>query len=301
MYGIAIAVTACVQAGTRADVAWLVGADGLDVTDWSDAVAFTPGGGRTGSILGGALDGKLEDLAGRWSTGRLLDLELTQVDALIAGLPVGGSVSAVMAPAETLPPRVWEMAAKREHFCVVADLDGDEVTSMSAYSADTIAEADPDTQELFRSGQVGSRRGDARVTSIFTAFPQMVVVGSTPVGQALVDLAATLDWQVHLVTQPGEVMGHIAPLSALDKVVVTGHDIELAGSALAAALDSEAGYIASLGSREMQAQRVDWLAYRGITELDRVHGPAGLDIGANTPAEIAVSIVAEAIAARHQG
>lgn len=301
MYGIAIAVTACVRAGTRADVAWLVGADSLDVTDWSDAVAFTPGGGRTGSILGGALDGKLEDLAGRWSTGRLLDLELTQVDALIAGLPVGGSVTAVMAPAETLPPRVWEMAAKRERFCVVADLDGDEVTSMSAYSADTIAEADPDTQELFRSGQVGPRRGDARVTSIFTAFPQMVVVGATPVGQALVDLAATLDWQVHLVTQPGEVMGHIAPLSALDKVVVTGHDIELAGSALAAALDSEAGYIASLGSREMQAQRGDWLAYRGITELDRVHGPAGLDIGADTPAEIAVSIVAEAIAARHQG
>lgn len=300
MYGIAIAVTACVQAGTRADVAWLVGADGLDVTDWSDAVAFTPGGGRTGSILGGALDGKLEDLAGRWSTGRLVELELNQVDALVAGLPAGGSASVVMAPAETLPPQVWEMAAKRERFCVVADLDRDEVTSMSAYSADTISEADADTKEIFRSGHVGPRRGEARVTSIFTAFPQMVVVGATPVVQALVELGATLDWQVRLVTEPGEVMGHIAPLSALDKVVVTGHDIELAGSALATALDSEAGYIASLGSREMQAQRADWLAYRGITELDRIHGPAGLDIGADTPAEIAVSIVAEAIAARHR-
>lgn len=300
MYGIAIAVTACLQAGTRADVAWLVGADGLDVTDWSDAIAFTPGGGRTGSILGGALDGKLEDMAGRWSTGRLVELELSQVDALIAGLPAGGSASVVMAPAETLPHQLWESAGKRERFCVVADLSGDEVSSISAYSAETIAGADPETQEIFRSGQVGSRRGDTRITSIFTALPQMVVVGATPVGQALVDLAATLDWQVRLVTQPGEVMGHVAPLSALDKVVVTGHDIELAGSALAAALDSEAGYIASLGSREMQAQRADWLAYRGITELDRIHGPAGLDIGADTPAEIAVSIVAEAIAAQQR-
>jgi xanthine dehydrogenase accessory factor len=300
MYGIAIAVTACLQAGTRADVAWLVAAEGLDVSDWSEAVAFTPGGGRTGSILGGALDGRLEDLAGRSSTGRLIELELNQVDALIAGLPSGGSASMVMAPAETLPPQVWEMAVRRERFCVVADLDGDGITSMSAYSGDTIAEADPDTQEIFRSGQVGPIRGDTRVISIFTAFPQMVVVGATPVGQALVDLGATLDWQVRLVTEPGEVMGHIAPLSALDKVVVTGHDIELAGSALAAALDSDAGYIASLGSREMQAQRADWLAYRGITELDRIRGPAGLDIGADTPAEIAVAIVAEAIAARHR-
>ncbi len=301
MYGIAIAVTACLQAGTRADVAWLVAADGLDVSDWSEAVALTPGGGRTGSILGGALDGKLEDLAGRSSTGRLVEFELNQVDALIAGLPSGGSASIVMAPAETLPPQVWELAVRRERFCVVADLDGDEITSMSAYSEDNIAEADPETREILRSGHTGSRRDDNRVTSIFTALPEMVVVGATPVGQALVDLGAFLDWQVRLVTEPGEVMGHIAPLSALDKVVVTGHDTELAGSALAAALDSEVGYIASLGSREMQAQRADWLAYRGITELDRIHGPAGLDIGADNPAEIAVAIVAEAIAARHRG
>jgi xanthine dehydrogenase accessory factor len=51
-----------------------------------------------------------------------------------------------------------------------------------------------------------------------------------------------------------------------------------------------------LGSRRTQQARADWLAYRGITDLDRVHGPAGLDIGANTPPEIAVSILAEAMA-----
>jgi xanthine dehydrogenase accessory factor len=62
-----------------------------------------------------------------------------------------------------------------------------------------------------------------------------------------------------------------------------------------AALDSDVGYIGAMGARRMQENRAEWLAYRGITDLTRIHGPAGLDIGADTPAEIAVSILAEAI------
>ena len=92
--------------------------------------------------------------------------------------------------------------------------------------------------------------------------------------------------------------GLIAGLSRLDKLVVTSHDAELGGRALAAGLDSDVGYIGALGSRRTQQSRADWLAYRGITDLSRIHGPAGLDIGADTPAEIAVSIVAEALAVK---
>jgi xanthine dehydrogenase accessory factor len=82
-------------------------------------------------------------------------------------------------------------------------------------------------------------------------------------------------------------------------VVVMGHDVELSSRMLAAALASEAGYIGALGSQKMQQQRADWLAYQGITDLDRVNGPAGLAIGAATPAEIAVSILAQVIAVRN--
>ena len=82
----------------------------------------------------------------------------------------------------------------------------------------------------------------------------------------------------------------------LDKVVVLSHDQALAGPALAAALGGRVGYIGALGSRRTQQARTDWLADRGITQLDRIYGPAGLDIGANAPPEIAVSIIAEALA-----
>jgi xanthine dehydrogenase accessory factor len=102
-------------------------------------------------------------------------------------------------------------------------------------------------------------------------------------------------WKVRILADAASAAGVIAALSPADKVVVAAHDLELAGAALLAAIESDAGYIGSVGSRRMQETRADWLGYRGVTDLSRIHGPAGLDIGAETPGEIAVSVVAEAI------
>jgi xanthine dehydrogenase accessory factor len=300
VYDIALTVAACLQSGTRADVVWLADAEGLEVSDWSDSVVFTPGGGRTGGLLGGALDGKLGDLAGRWSTGRLVDLEITQVDALVAELPSPGSVRCLMIPAGDLPVETWELAARRERFCVVSQLSGDEVTATSVHSSVTVGEADDGVQKVF-AGPSGSTMLGDRVVSVFVAVPQMVIVGAGPIAEALVEVADAVGWHARMSGQLTMVGGLIAPLSSLDMVVVAAHDLELAGTALAAALDSGCGYIGSLGSRKMQADRADWLAYRGITDLGRIHGPAGLDIGADSPGEIAVAIAAEAIAERGVG
>jgi len=79
---------------------------------------------------------------------------------------------------------------------------------------------------------------------------------------------------------------------------VLGHDVETSGGCLLAALQSNAGYIGAVGSHAMQQARADWLAYRDVTDLDRVYGPAGLDIGSHGPAEVAVAIVAQIIANR---
>ncbi|HEY6635454.1 MAG TPA: XdhC family protein [Acidimicrobiia bacterium] len=295
VYGVAITVAACLQSGTRADVAWLVAADGVPVPDWSDAVVFTPGGGRIGELLGGALDGKLGDLAGRAKAGRLVDAEITEVDALIAGLGGAGRVRCLLAPAETLPGAVWDLAMARGKFCLVTRLDGDEVTGADVYSEATLPEAEPWVREAYARGP-GSAVSDETVVSTFSAVPQMIVVGAGDIAEALADLAGVIGWQARLVGDLSVVSGLITPLSARDKVVIAAHDLELAGAALAAALESQAGYIGSVGSRKMQEDRADWLAYRGVTDLARVHGPAGLDIGADSPGEIAVAIAAEAIA-----
>jgi xanthine dehydrogenase accessory factor len=126
----------------------------------------------------------------------------------------------------------------------------------------------------------------------------MVLVGDHPVIESLAALAEHTGWASRHASNASEATGVIATLSSADMIVVAAHDIELAGTALMAALDSGVGYIGALGSHHMQETRAEWLAYRGVTDLTRIHGPAGLDIGATTPSEIAVSIIAEAIASR---
>jgi xanthine dehydrogenase accessory factor len=146
------------------------------------------------------------------------------------------------------------------------------------------------------SAAPGSARSGDALVSVFLAVPRLVVAGGGPVAAALARAAELVGWQPTVVSD-ASATGLIAGLSPIDKVVVAGHDLDLAGAALLAALGSGAGYIGSLGGRTMQQNRADWLGYRGVTDLDRVHGPAGLDIGASTPEEVAISIVAEAIKA----
>jgi len=90
------------------------------------------------------------------------------------------------------------------------------------------------------------------------------------------------------------------PLGPRDVVLVFTHDPKFDQPALASALASEAGYIGALGSRRTHAQRVERLREAGVDQADieRIHAPCGLDVGARTPAETAISILAEVIAVR---
>jgi xanthine dehydrogenase accessory factor len=82
-------------------------------------------------------------------------------------------------------------------------------------------------------------------------------------------------------------------------VVVTTHD-PLDDPALEAALKSDVFYVGALGSRRTHAKRKERLAEAGITEeqFARIHGPVGLNIGAKSPAEIAVSILGQIVEVR---
>jgi xanthine dehydrogenase accessory factor len=201
-------------------------------------------------------------------------------------------------PASDLPAELWQRLREREPLCLVTRLDGDRVLETAMYGPDTIADAGEDAAGLFRRSVSDSAVTASAVTTVLWPVPKLVIIGGGAVADALVNAVGLLGWHSQVTTDVRGATGIIAGLAALDKVVVTSHDDELAGPALAAALASEVGYIGALGSRRTQQSRADWLARRGITDLERIHGPAGLNIGANTPAEIAVSIVAEALAAR---
>jgi xanthine dehydrogenase accessory factor len=302
VYGIALSVSACLRAGTSVHIAWVVGTDGLPPVDPADAVAITPGGGRVGSLLSGAFDDQLVDRAAHsGGRGRLVSLTVSDVDALVAGLASGGVAHCLVVPASELPPELWELLLVREPVCLVSRLEGDEVLATEVVPVEELAAAGEAMAELFGRRTSAAAVSDGVVATALWPVPTFVVVGGGPIATALSDAAALLGWQVRTATDAGTASGLIAGLAPLDSVVVLGHDHELSGRALAAALDSDAGYIAAVGPRRVQEARTDWLAYRGLTDVERVHGlhgPAGLDIGATSPPEVAIAVLAEALAMR---
>ena len=120
------------------------------------------------------------------------------------------------------------------------------------------------------------------------------VVGDGPVAEALATMAAPLGWEVSTSADDGTIP------DGLDAIVVTSHHEEVDGLAIRAALTAGTAYVGAMGSRRTQERRREWLLTNGVREEDltRVHAPVGLDIGADTPAEIAVSILAEIVAVR---
>lgn len=102
------------------------------------------------------------------------------------------------------------------------------------------------------------------------------------------------DWPDRYLAKVGEELG------PRDAVCVLTHDHKFDVPAICAALDSEVGYVGAMGSRRTHAERVRRLAEAGVDEsaLARVMAPIGLDLGARTPEETAISICAEIIALR---
>ncbi len=144
--------------------------------------------------------------------------------------------------------------------------------------------------------------------------PRLVVVGSDPIALAVARLGVVRDLETWLVRpkgppdppfagvhylreEPAAALGAIG-LDAWTAVVAASHDPEIDEPALAAAFGGGAGYVGVLGARSRMADRRARLSAAGVSEadLDRLHAPIGLDIGARSPWEIAVAVHAEIIA-----
>jgi xanthine dehydrogenase accessory factor len=173
-------------------------------------------------------------------------------------------------------------------------------------------------RDVRRSGIV-EHEGARVFADVFGPPPRLVAVGAVDTGEALCAAARALGWHTVCVDArarfatpervpsaerivvgwPDEAFAQIG-LDRDTAVVVLTHDDRFDVPALEAALRSEAFYVAALGSRVAQENRRARLLENGLgeDELQRLHGPAGLDIGAESPAETAVSVLAEALAVR---
>lgn len=173
-------------------------------------------------------------------------------------------------------------------------------------------------QASLRQGKSGliERDGHQFFLTVQAPVVRVVVVGAVHISQALAPMAKGLDLDVTIidprtafatperfpdVPMLAEWPDTVLPEIRIDRysaVVALTHDPKIDDPALTAALRSDCFYIGALGSRKTHERRVQRLSAAGFAEADlaRIHAPIGLDIGAVSPAEIAVSILAEIVA-----
>jgi xanthine dehydrogenase accessory factor len=215
--------------------------------------------------------------------------------------------------------RLLAARAAREPAALVTDLESGEQALRT--SGDTpgpqplLDEVSTRLDEMLaseESGLVETSRGELFV-HVFAVGPRLLIVGAVHIAQLLARIAGLTGYAVTVVDPrrafatverfPGVEIAGDWPDEALRRlgidrrtaVVTLSHDPKLDDPALLVALRSDAFYVGSLGSRRSHAARLQRLEAAGLTESEtgRIHAPVGLDIGARSPAEIAVAIMAE--------
>ncbi len=173
-----------------------------------------------------------------------------------------------------------------------------------------------------RSGRIATdAAGNAQLfAQVSNPHKRLIVVGAVHIAQPLVVMAQTAGYAVTIVDPrgafatkdrfPGVALSEDWPDDALTAlsidtrtaVVTLTHDPKLDDPALMVALKSPAFYIGSLGSKRTHAKRVERLTEAGLSEAEiaRIHAPVGLNIGAKSPAEIAISIIGQITEVLHK-
>ena len=210
-----------------------------------------------------------------------------------------------------------ERAARRAAVLVTEIETGEQrLVRETEVTGDALAEPIADRLRLGKSGLVEAQ-GRQYFLTVQAPPVKAIVVGAVHISQALAPMARVLDLDVTIVDPrtafatperfpdvpvlaewPEEVLPRLG-LDRYTALVALTHDPKIDDPALTAALHAECFYIGALGSKKTHGRRVERLAAAGFTqaEIARIHAPIGLDIGAVSPAEIAVSILGEIVAA----
>ncbi len=285
-----------------------------------------------GSVSGGCIEGEVVTAslkAIRDGGSTTLEFGVADEDAWQVGLACGGSVAVFVAAIDDSRADVLDALERARAEQVPAALLIEPDTGAHALWRDgaiTVGDVRPSEAQLEdlarrfttdRSGLLDDKAAKPVFARVYNPRLRLLIVGAVHIAQRLAEIGASVGYDVTIVDPrdtwgtearfPGIKLDRRWPSTALDDlkpdartaVVTLSHDPKLDDPALLAALASDAFYIGSLGSRRTHAKRLDRLREAGIGEdkLARIHAPVGLDIGAETPAEIALSALAEITAA----
>ncbi|MFL5272395.1 MAG: XdhC family protein [Anaeromyxobacteraceae bacterium] len=291
-------------------------------------LAVSAGGDFAGSVSGGCVEAAVIEAAQGVIAGgapRVLDYRVTNERAWEVGLACGGSLRVyVERPERALVARLLHAVAAKDAVVLATDVatgSGRLVRPPRPEPdlAPALVEAAREALARDRSALVETPAG-AVFLRVFNPPVRLVVVGAVQIAQALVPMARLAGYDVLVVDPrrafasaerfpgvdvetdwPDVALGRLG-LDARTAVVTLTHDPKLDDPALAAALRSEAFYVGCLGSKKTHAARCERLTEAGFTQRDlaRLRGPAGLPIGAVSPGEIAVAVLAQLVETLHR-
>lgn len=307
--------------GRRALVIRTVGVTELGPLLHSEVLLVAEDGERAGGVLRGAADPALADACARlWADGgagcAVAPVTVGFDDAVAAGLTCGGTAEVLLQRLDLVPAALWEALAANATAALATRLDpspdggrslavrADGTTDGSLGHETLDRRAADEGRRLARSPGGGTVRlevdGVPLLVETWNPAPRMVLVGDVALSAALASLADQLGWHPTVTTDVDDSGAAIDGLGPNDVVIVIEHRPSIATPAFTAALRRQVGYVGALGSRRTQVARRNALRNAGVTdaELERLYGPTGLNLGARSPLESAISIVAEIIAVR---
>ena len=299
------------RAGRGAALATVVETWGSAPRPVGSLLAVAGDGEMAGSVSGGCVEGAVVLEAGaalQDGAPRLLTYGVSDDDAFAVGLACGGTIRVLVEPLGTaLAVSVVEDLAQ-------ARADRRPVAYMVNLRTWERRLAGPeDFPDRFRMDRSGLEDDGETFVAIHNPPLRMIVVGAVHIAQALLPMARLAGYDVTLIDPrdafasdarfpgetvlhdyPDEVMADLAP-DPRTAVVTLTHDPKIDDPAIRAALASPCFYLGCLGSTRTHAKRLDRLRAAGVPDaaIARIRAPVGLDIGARTPAEIAVAILAQ--------
>ncbi|MZR13066.1 XdhC/CoxI family protein [Maritimibacter sp. DP07] len=307
------------RAGKGAVLATVVQTWGSAPRPVGSQLAVSGDGEIQGSVSGGCVEGAVivEALeAVEDGESRLLTFGVSDDEAFAVGLACGGTIRVLVEPVGKAIPEdmLAELVDKRAARAPVAY-----VVNVGSWTRRLAGRAD--FADRFRGDRSGFEEDEETFVAIHNPPLRMVVVGAVHIAQALVPMARLAGYDPLIIDPrgafaqdhrfpgediredyPDEVLPEVG-LDARTAVVTLSHDPKIDDPAIEAALASECFYLGCLGSTRTHAKRVDRLKERGYTEkqIARIHAPVGLDIGSKSPAEIAISVMAQVTQALRQG